>query len=322
MIALALFACAGEAPPAAVPDAAVAPAAPVAVTVQLNWFPEPEFGGIYEAKEAGTYEKAALDVQILAGGAGTPVIQQVATGRSTFGLSTADEVLLARAQGADVVAVFATYQKHPACIMMHRKRGVTDLSELKGGTLALEDGIPFGQWLTKKYAFEGVTRVPYTGGVAAFLLDENYAQQGYLTSEPILAKKQGADPVCLMVAETGYNPYANVVITSGAEIKDHPDVVKRFVESTQVGWDAYLVDGTRANAKIATLNTAVDAAALQEMWDAQLMLVKGGAAEHGGVGVMEEARWSELAAQLLEIGALAAPADVKAAFTNEFLPKP
>lgn len=320
MIAVALFACAGEAPPAVAPDAAVAPA-PVAVTVQLNWFPEPEFGGIYEAKEAGTYEKAALDVQILAGGAGTPVIQQVATGRSTFGLSTADEVLLARAQGADVVAVFATYQKHPACIMMHRKRGVTDLSELKGGTLALEDGIPFAQWLGKKYGFEGVTRVPYTGGVAAFLLDENYAQQGYLTSEPILAKKQGADPVCLMVAETGYNPYANVVITSGAEIRDHADVVKRFVASTQAGWDAYLVDGTRANAKIASLNTAVDAAALQEMWDAQRMLVQGGAAEHGGVGVMEEARWSELAAQLLEIGALAAPADAKAAFTNEFLPK-
>ena len=319
MIALVLFACAGEAPPAEVLEVVVAPA-PVAVTVQLNWFPEPEFGGIYEAKEAGTYDKAGLDVQILAGGAGTPVLQQVATGRSTFGLTTADEVLLARAQGADVVAVFATYQKHPACIMTHRKRGVTDLSELKGGTLALEDGIPFAQWLSKKFAFEGVTRVPYSGGVAGFLLDENYAQQGYVTSEPILAKKQGADPVCLMVADTGYNPYANVVVTSGAEIKDHPDVVKRFVEATQAGWDAYLVDGTRANAKIATLNTAVDAAALQEMWHTQQMLVKGGAAEKGGVGVMEEARWTELAAQLLEIGALSAPADAKAAFTNEFLP--
>lgn len=320
MFALALFACAGEAPPAEIPAVSVAPV-PTTVTVQLNWFPEPEFGGIYEAKEAGTYDKAALDVQILAGGAGTPVIQQVATGRSTFGLTTADEVLLARAQGADVVAVFATYQKHPACIMIHRKRGVTDLSELKGGTLALEDGIPFAQWLTKKFPFEGVTRVPYSGGVAGFLLDENYAQQGYLTSEPILAKKQGADPICLMVSETGYNPYANVVITSGAEIKDHADVVKRFVESTQAGWDAYLADGTRANAKIATLNTAVDADALHAMWDAQLMLVKGGAAEQGGVGVMEDARWTELAGQLLEIGAVATPVDAKGAFTNEFLPK-
>ena len=28
------------------------------VTVQLNWFPEPEFGGFYAAKEKGIFEKA------------------------------------------------------------------------------------------------------------------------------------------------------------------------------------------------------------------------------------------------------------------------
>lgn len=318
MIALFLAACA-SAPDAPTPEGTVA-VAKIPVSIQLNWFPEPEFGGLYEAVAAGAYEGAGLSVEIQAGGAGTPVIQQVATGRSTFGVSAADEVLLARAQGADVVAIFATYQTHPACIMVHKSRGVVDLNGLQGGTLALEDGIPFAQWLYKKFPFPGVDRVPYQGGVAAFLLDPQYAQQGYVTSEPVLARKQGADPVCFMVADTGYNPYANVVVTSGATLRDQPGVVKRFVEGTAAGWSAYLADGTRGNAKIAELNPALDAEVLRGMWEAQLPLVTGGDAATGGVGVMTDARWAALAEQLVEIGAITGSVDAKAAYTTQFLP--
>lgn len=318
IVVLALLACSGE--PATAPTAAEAPAD--AVAVQLNWYPEPEFGGLYEAREAGMYDKAHLAVDLVAGGAGTPVIPQVATGRAAFGVSTADEVILARAQGADVVAVFATYQTHPACIMVHAKRGLTDLSQLTSGTLALEDGIPFAAWLYKKYGFVGVTRVPYGGGVAAFLLADDYAQQGYVTSEPILAKNLGGDPQCFMVADAGYNPYANVVITSGAEIKDHPDVVRRFVEATAAGWDAYLADGALGNKAILAANTTLDANVLQQMWEAQKPLVQGGTAATGGVGIMEEVRWTTLVGQLQELGSLTGAAPTAGdLFTNAFLPK-
>lgn len=315
---LALLACSGT--PAETTEAE-APAAKKAVVVSLNWYPEPEFGGLYQARELGLYSEAGMDVDIQPGGAGAPVISQVATGRSQFGVSTADEVVLARAQGADVVAVFATYQTHPACIMVHKKRGVTGLDALKGGTLALEDGIPFAQWLYKKYPFTDVTRVPYGGGVTQFLLDEKHAQQAYVTSEPLLAKKGGADPDCFMVADTGYNPYANVLITSGQLVKADPELVRGFVRATVAGWDAYLRDGTKANEKIGAANPTLEADVLQQMWEVQKPLVQGGHAETAGLGAMEEQRWATLVQQLQEIGALKgeAPA-VSALYTNEFLP--
>lgn len=313
-LALALAACSTEEP-------VVEAAAPAPVTVALNWYPEPEFGGIYEADLAGLYTAEGLDVTIQGGGAGAPVVPQVATGRVQFGVSSADEVILARSQGADVVAIFATYQTHPACIMVHASRGLKDLSELNSGKLALEDGIPFAQWLYAKFPFEGVTRMPYQGGVAHFLTGEDHAQQAYVTSEPFLAKKEGGDPVCFLVADTGYNPYANVVITSGAMIRDHEPQVRAFVQATRAGWDAYLKDGARANAKIHELNPTLAEDVIQGMWEAQKPLVAGGHAEKAGVGAMEEARWVELLGQLEQIGALKgdkpAPADL---FTNRWLP--
>src|SRR4051812_4829174 len=43
---------------------------PVAVTLQLNWTPEPEFGGFYAAAHDHLYEREGLAVSIKAGGAG------------------------------------------------------------------------------------------------------------------------------------------------------------------------------------------------------------------------------------------------------------
>ena len=39
----------------------------VKVKLQLNWVPEPEFGGFYAARESGAYAKNGLDVAIMGG---------------------------------------------------------------------------------------------------------------------------------------------------------------------------------------------------------------------------------------------------------------
>ena len=63
------------------------------VTVQLNWFPEPEFGGFYAAKEKGIFEKAGFDVQLIKGGADVPAPQLVASGRVDFAVVSAPQLV-------------------------------------------------------------------------------------------------------------------------------------------------------------------------------------------------------------------------------------
>src|SRR5580700_3616664 len=118
------------------------------IKLALNWKPDPQFGGFY----AAPYSKYSLDVEILPGGAGTPTVQMVGAGSAEFGISSADEVMVARARGNDVVAVFAAFQNNPLGIMVHASRHASSISDvLKGGTLALQRGLPYARILEKKY---------------------------------------------------------------------------------------------------------------------------------------------------------------------------
>jgi NitT/TauT family transport system substrate-binding protein len=274
------------------------------LSVALNWFPEPEFGGLYQAQLDGLYTRQGLTVEIQPGGAGTPVIPMVATGRADFGVTAADDLVLARAAGAEVVAVFTAYQTFPLGIMVHASRGINALDELRGGRLAVENGAPWAAWLWQHFSFPGVTRVPHTGGIANFLVDPDYAQQGYVTVEPVLARRQGVKARMLMLADAGYNPYAAMIVTRSATVLTQPKQVQAFVTATRQGWERYLADGTRVNNYLHILNPTVDRETLQAAWEIQRPLIAGGDAARLGLGIMTAQRWRALVEQLRTAGLL------------------
>ena len=280
--------------------------------VQLNWVAEPEFGGIYAARESGAYKRAGLDVEIVAGAAGTPVLQIVASGQADFGVVSADDVVLARARGVDIVAVLASFQHSPLGVMVHGARGIEKLEDLKSGTLAIEPGLPFGGWLKKKYTFAGVTLVPYDGGVAKFLADPTYSQQCYVTAEPIAARRKGSDPKVFAARDTGFDPYASVVIVSGAALKTKLPMIKAFVTATNDGWKSYLADPKPANAVMAKLNTGMDLATFDDAAKTQEPLIRG----EGELGAMNAARFAELGTQLQDLGMIPKAPPANECFTN------
>lgn len=275
------------------------------VKLSLNWVPEPEFGGFYAARDGGAFKREGLDVEILGGGAGVPVVQMVAGGKTDFGIAGADEILTARARGADVLPLFAVFQTSPQAIMTHASRGAKGIADvLKSGSVALEPGAPYAAYLKKKYTFDHVKIVPYDGGVARFVADKEFAQQCFITSEPIAAKRQGSDPSVFLVAEEGFNPYVAVVITRQALWKENPERVKAFTRAVRQGWRAYLDDPTQANAVMAKLNSAMDAETFIAAATAQKPLIETAETREKGLGVMTRARWETLAGQLVDLGVL------------------
>ncbi|AUX24519.1 ABC transporter substrate-binding protein [Sorangium cellulosum] len=277
----------------------------VKVKLALNWVPEPEFGGFYAARESGAFAKENLEVEILGGGAGAPVVQMVAGGQVDFGISGADEVLTARARGADVLPLFTVFQTSPQAIMTHASRGAKGIADvLKSGTLAIEPGLPYAAYLKKKYGFDKVKVVPYDGGVARFVADKDLSQQCFITAEPIAAKRKGSDPATFLVADEGFNPYVAVVITRAALWKENPERVRAFVRAVRQGWRAYLDDPTQANAVMAKLNTSMDAETFIAAAEAQKPLIETAETKEKGLGVMTRARWETLAKQLVDLGIL------------------
>jgi NitT/TauT family transport system substrate-binding protein len=295
------LACAKKPAPTATGTTAGAPL--TQVKLALNWVPEPEFGGFYSARESGAYRRHGIETEIQGGGAGVPVLQMVATGRADFGTVGADELVTARARGADVVAVFAAFQTSPQAIMAHSARKLAKLEDaFASGTLALETGLAYAKYLKTKFKWGPVSIVPYDGGVARFLADPNFGQQCYITSEPIAVRRKGGDPQVFLIADTGFNPYTTVVVTRRELLEKKPELVRAFVLATREGWQSYLADPKPTNALLGKLNTALDAETLAAAAEAQRPLIETSETRALGLGAMTRARWQTLATQLTELG--------------------
>ncbi|WNG17233.1 ABC transporter substrate-binding protein [Cystobacter fuscus] len=292
-----------NAPQAAGGDAGSAAPQVAQVKLALNWVAEPEFGGFYAARDLGHFKRRGMDVSIQGGGAGVPVMQMVASGQVDFGIAGADEILTARARGVDVIPLFAVYQTAPQGLMTHASRGAKGIKDLlSSGTVALEPGLPYAAYLKKKYGFDKVKVVPYDGGVARFVADKDFSQQCFITSEPIAARRQGAEPTVFLVADEGFNPYIAVVITRRALWKEQPARVKDFVEAVREGWRAYLDDPAATNAVMGKLNTSMDAETFAEASRAQKPLIENEQTRAKGLGTMSRERWDTLARQLVDLG--------------------
>jgi NitT/TauT family transport system substrate-binding protein len=92
----------------------LAPAAE-AVTVRLKWLHQAQFAGFYVAKDKGYYDAVGVDVSIQPGGSDFPAIQMVAGGSEQFGVTGADQILIARSKGVPVVAIAVIYRENPCC---------------------------------------------------------------------------------------------------------------------------------------------------------------------------------------------------------------
>ena len=293
------------------------------LTLALNWLPEPEFGGFYAAREDGSYKRAGLDVHVQGGGAGVPVVQMVATARADFGTVTADELIMARARGADVVAVFATFQTAPHGIMVHASRGLKRLEDaFQSGTLALEPGLPYVAYLRQKFPWGGAKIVAYDGGVAHFLSDPMFGQQCYVTSEPIAARQKGGDPQVFLIADAGFNPYTTIVITRRELLQRNPQMVRAFVKATAAGWRGYLANPKLINELLGSLNGAMDAATLTAAAEAQAPLIETADTRKLGLGTMLRSRWQTLVDQLVKLKIIDHPIDVDTLFVTPDAPAP
>ena len=266
----------------------------------LNWKPDPQFGGFY----ATPWEERKLEVEILPGGAGTPTVQMIGAGSAEFGIVSADELVVARSRGNDVVALFATFQDTPQGIMVHAERNLASIEEVfEEGTVALQKGLPYARLLEKQFGFDHVKIVPSPGGdITAFLADPLFAQQCFIMSEPLQARHMGAKVTVFPVADTGYNPYTTVLAASGAYIRDNVGTVESVVAAVRDGWRAYLTDPKPTNDKMHKLNPSMDDATFAEVSSEQKPFIENETTANSGVGGMTRERWEKLIGQLHGLG--------------------
>ncbi len=289
------------------------------ITLQLNWKPEPQFGGFYTGQVDGIYQKNGLDVRVEPGGAGTPTVQMVAAGNVHYAVVSADEVVIARSRGIDVVALFAVYQTNPQGIMTRAARGFTDIGDIfkQPGILAMQKGLPYALFLEKKYGFGKLQIVPSPfGDLTAYRTRDNYAMQCFVTSEPLAAQKTGVEPKTFLIADSGYNPYTTVLVTTGDYLKSHQDEAGKIVTSVRDAWTKYLADPKPTNEFMQKLNPTMDTQTFADSAEAQKPLIETEETKTNGIGSMTMKRWADLIDQLADLKVIEKKPEAKDCFVE------
>jgi NitT/TauT family transport system substrate-binding protein len=301
--------------------ASAAAQAPARIVFCTNWFAEAEHGGFYQALAQGLYRKQGLDVQIRMGGPQVNGLQLLIAGQMDVFMGYDLQTLAALEQGLPVVTLAATFQKDPAVIIAHS--GIKRLEELKGKPIYISaaSNTTFWPWLVARYGFSDAQKRPYAFSVQPFLADRNSAQQGYVTSEPYSVEKAGIRPAVFLLADLGYPPYAQTLVTTRPVLQQKRDALRRFVHASAEGWKSYLNDPAPGNALIKKDNPQMEQGLIE--YGVQKMkehaLVTGGDAARRGILTMTEARWLRTHRFMVEAKLLKRPVDPRQAYTLEIV---
>ena len=320
-LVLVLVACSeqGATPQAAAPGDA--PAAPLKVVLQTDWYPQPEHAGFYVAQAKGYYRDAGLDVEIRPGGNAVSVPQLVATGRVQFGIGTTDNLMVAQSRGVPLVSLFPYFQHDPQCVMFHKSAGIRTLADLDGRTVMVNPGAAYVAYLQKSLGIR-LQLVPMDFSLARFLKDPTFIQQCFLTSEPWYVAQQGVEPGVLPLSSSGFDPY-RVVFANAEFVAEHPEQVRAFIAASLRGWREYADgDDGEVHALIAKLNPqqTLDHMAWTRKEMSARALIEGNVAAGEGLGHVSRARVRQLEQQLTALGLLAGPVPIEKAFKLELLP--
>jgi NitT/TauT family transport system substrate-binding protein len=294
------------------------------VTFGLDWVAEAEYGGYYQALATGLYAKRGLQVAIRQGGPQVNHMQLMMAGQLDFNLGGGRAIEFA-AEGLPYLAVAAVFQKELAVLIAHPNAGSDTFESLKGKPVAIGADTRNGWWrfLAAKYGYSESQIRPYTFNLAPFLANKDLVQQGYLSSEPHLIQKEaGITPRVLLLADAGYQGYANIVTTSRKLVETRPELVQRFIDASMEGWYSYLYgDPAPGNRLIREANPEM----AQDMIDygRKVMIERGivdsGDAAELGIGAMTDARWKAFYDSQVAVGVYKPGIDISKAYTTRFV---
>jgi NitT/TauT family transport system substrate-binding protein len=306
----------------ALPLLAGAASAADKVTFLTSWYAQAEHGGFYQAKAAGLYEQAGLDVTIKMGGPQVNGLQLLLAGEADVMMGYDFQVLNSIAKGLPVITIATSFQKDLQGMMTHDH--VNGLDDLKDKTIlvATPGRSTWWPWLKRKYGYSDAQTQAYTFNLQPFFNDKNVVQQSYPSSEPFQAMQKGVPVKFFLFADNGYPPYGTTMVATTKFVAERPDVARRFVKASLEGWKSYLKgDPTPGNTLIKADNPKMSdeqiAFGIKRL--NELEVLDGGDARTMGIGIITEPRWKATYEMMVQEGLLPKEIDWTKGFTTQFV---
>lgn len=225
------------------------------VSIVLDWTPNTNHTGLYTAIEQGYYADAGIELEIL-GYSQAGVESVLGAGGAEFGFSGVDSLLAARAAGVDLTMVINVQQKSSFGVAVSGDSEITRPADLDGRTLAAYGGGATHyntRQMIKNDGGQGEFEVVVvgTGALEAVLAGRADFAESMATWEGLAMEMQGYQVRFMFPAD--YDVPTTPALL-GISVRDdflaaNPDVVKRFVQATQLGYQ-FAVDNPERAAQV------------------------------------------------------------------------
>ncbi|MET0307052.1 MAG: ABC transporter substrate-binding protein [Solirubrobacterales bacterium] len=299
-------------------DGTSANAEPFSLT--LDFYPNPDHAGIYMAQKLGYFADAGLDVSIQTPSDPAAPIKQVAAGRTDLAISYEPEVLLAREQGLDVVAVGALVDRPLTSLIWLGKSGIGGVADLRGKTVATA-GIPYQDAYLEtilaraKLSPSDVDTVNVGYGLLPALVGGRAQAMlgGFRNVEGVDLRLRGLNPVVTPVDQLGVPTYDELVlVANGGRLEEDSEPVRLFLAALARGTAAAKQNRTAAAEALLEANPDLD----PRLTNAELVATLPLLSERG---FMNPARWKAFIAWAQQNGVISVRPSTAEVLSNAYL---
>lgn len=222
------------------------------ITVGLTYVPNVQFSPVYMAEALGIFDQSGTEVSVRHHGSEEGLFTALVAGDEQITVASGDEVLQARAQGADIIAIGAYYHKYPVEVIVPAKSEIKSFADLKGKKVGLPG--EFGSnWFGLQAGLESaglsvdditVVSVGYTQA-AALVSGEVDAIVGFVNSEAVQLTQ--LDFATNSISLDSGTPLIGATIVSTEKwVEAHPAEAKSVVAGITAGAQAVIDDPTKA----------------------------------------------------------------------------
>jgi putative hydroxymethylpyrimidine transport system substrate-binding protein len=300
---------------------------PQPLSLTLDFYPNPDHAGIYMAQKLGYFKEAGLDVNIQTPSDPSAPIKLLAAGRTDLAISYEPEVLLAKEQGLDVVAVGALVNRPLTSMIWLKKSGIKGVGGLRGKTIATA-GIPYQDAYLKtilsrvnlspsdvKAVNVGFGLLPaLVGGSAQAMLG------GFSNVEGVDLRLRGDDPVVTPVDQLGVPGYDELVLVArGKQLEEDPQEIRLFLAALARG-TAAAAGNPKATAKaLLEANPDLDPKLTRAELAATLPLLNPPRGGHP-YGYMDPAQWTKFIGWMRDNELISTLPPAAGVLSNAYLP--
>jgi putative hydroxymethylpyrimidine transport system substrate-binding protein len=302
-------------------------ARPEQLELALDFYVNPDHAGIYTALERGYFEDAGLEVEPRVPSDPAAPIKQVAAGEVDLAISYEPEVLLARDQGLDVVAVGALVAEPLTSLIWIEESGLQSVRDLAGRIVATA-GIPYQDAFLDAIAVEAgvpageIERVDVGLNLLPAVLSGRADAMlgGFENVEGVDLRLRGEDPTVIGVEELGVPTYDELVLVAqGERLAEDPEPIRLFIAVLERGTEAAARDPEAATEAVLAAGEGLDARLTAAEVEATLPLLR--RSRDAPFGQMKAEQWERFGGFLYDEGLLSERPNISEALTNELLPR-